>query len=439
MVTEENIKSNSQALNGQATQSLAAICGNITSQFDSPKLKEFRKKSFLLLDKIKPLTTKNEDFKYLNFQSYLKPLKRMGKSVKLDSASSISSFDQKIVLINGKFDANLSTLSSENVQISEGSQELGENFYETNKTSEGLSSGLKVLSDSTFSQLINVTVPENKDLSVELIHIYADEEGESDKSYLDYACPRINVHASKSSVLNICESFSSIRESSYFVNHVLTISADEDAVVNHYKIQNENKSIHASTILIEQADRSICKTVALNFGSQVARNEIYSTINGENAENWLIGANAISGNQIVDNYTVIDHVKPNCESHELYKGIYGKQSKGVFSGTIIVRQEAQKTNAYQSNSSILCSEDAESNSRPQLKIWADDVKCSHGATVGQLDDESLFYLMARGIPKDEAKVILTRAYSGEVMSHLEDEVLRQNVEVLLEAKLKEIL
>jgi Fe-S cluster assembly protein SufD len=141
----------------------------------------------------------------------------------------------------------------------------------------------------------------------------------------------------------------------------------------------------------------------------------------------------------VDNFTVIDHIAPNCESHELYKGIYADDSKGVFSGTIIVQREAQKTNAYQSNASLLLSDTSESSSKPQLKIWADDVKCSHGATGGQLDEEALFYLRARGITEKEAKAILTRAYVSDVLEHLEDETLKKSVENILEQKLAQIL
>jgi Fe-S cluster assembly protein SufD len=190
---------------------------------------------------------------------------------------------------------------------------------------------------------------------------------------------------------------------------------------------------------MELEEESVGKTVSLNFGSKLTRNEVYPVIRGERSVAWLIGSNIVTSSQHVDNFTCIEHVAPNCESHELYKGLYGAESKGIFTGTIIVREEAQKTNAYQSNGSLICSDDAESISRPQLKIWADDVKCSHGATVGQLDDEALFYLRARGISEVEARSILTKAYVADVLDHIEDEKLKDNILEVITNKLVSVL
>jgi Fe-S cluster assembly protein SufD len=149
----------------------------------------------------------------------------------------------------------------------------------------------------------------------------------------------------------------------------------------------------------------------------------------------MLGLTVLKGDQHVDNHTVLDHAKPRCESRELYKGIYADRSSGVFNGTIIVRPDAQKTNAFQSNRALLLSTEASIDSQPQLKIWADDVKCTHGATVGQLDEDSLFYLRSRGIPYETARGMLIHAFAGEVVSEIGIKELKAYVEDRLEKAL----
>jgi Fe-S cluster assembly protein SufD len=161
-------------------------------------------------------------------------------------------------------------------------------------------------------------------------------------------------------------------------------------------------------------------------------------MNGSNANVTMNGLSVLGGQQHVDNTTLLDHAMPHCESLELYKGIYGEKSQGVFSGTIIVREDAQKTNAIQSNRSILLSQDAQVNTKPQLKIWADDVKCTHGATIGQLDDDALFYIQARGVGKKEAKMMLVQAFAGEIIGTLSNDILKDELHERLVEKLEQI-
>ncbi len=174
------------------------------------------------------------------------------------------------------------------------------------------------------------------------------------------------------------------------------------------------------------------------LGASLVRNEIRPILAGVNGECLLNGISAINGTQHVDNYTVIDHATPHCFSREHYKGIYGDKSSGVFCGTIIVRQIAQKTNAVQSNKSLLLSNTATIDTKPQLKIWADDVKCTHGATVGQLDDDGLFYLRARGIPERIAKKMLIEAFVSENVEAIPGDALKEHLRHLLLQKLSEM-
>jgi Fe-S cluster assembly protein SufD len=165
----------------------------------------------------------------------------------------------------------------------------------------------------------------------------------------------------------------------------------------------------------------------ITFGGELVRNDINSQLDGENIETHFYGLYMINGKQHVDNHTFVDHAKPNCMSNELYKGILDENARGVFNGKIIVRQDAQKTNAYQQNKTILLSNSAKIDTKPQLEIFADDVKCSHGATVGHLDDESEFYIRSRGVPKELAKSMLIRAFANDVIETIKISELKDQI------------
>jgi Fe-S cluster assembly scaffold protein SufB len=167
----------------------------------------------------------------------------------------------------------------------------------------------------------------------------------------------------------------------------------------------------------------------------MVRNNLSLNLLGSNSEGNMFGIYLLHGKTHVDNHTNVDHTIPHAESNELYKGILADQSRGVFNGKIFVRQDAQKTNAFQQNNNILLSEDAIVNTKPQLEIWADDVKCSHGCTVGQLDEEAQFYLQARGIDKNSAKGLLLYAFAGEVIEKIEEESFRKYVADLIQERL----
>ena len=225
----------------------------------------------------------------------------------------------------------------------------------------------------------------------------------------------------------------------YFTNAVLECKVGKNAHFNHYRVQEESeKSFHVSTIQASVENDSTFKTHTFSFGGKLVRNHVNVAMNGSNANVTMNGLSVLAGDQHIDNTTLLDHAMPHCESLELYKGIYGDRSQGVFSGTIVVREDAQKTNAIQSNRSILLSNDATVNTKPQLKIWADDVKCTHGATIGQLDDEALFYIQARGVGKKEAKMMLVQAFASQIIAGVEIEEFKDELIQKLEVKLARI-
>lgn len=237
--------------------------------------------------------------------------------------------------------------------------------------------------------------------------------------------PRTLVLAAPESEATVVEGFLALGEAAYVTNSVSEIAADENARVDYIKVQQENaKAYHIGTVQSHLARASRVHTMTVGLGSRLEREDMNTVLEGEGAEAQVNGLYVATGDQLVDNHTCIDHAKPHCDSRELYKGILDGKSTGIFNGKIKVRLDAQKTDSKQSNKNLLLSEDAVINTKPQLEIFADDVKCTHGATVGQIDADSVFYLRSRGIAREEARRILTYAFAADVTSRIRYEPLR---------------
>jgi Fe-S cluster assembly protein SufD len=221
-------------------------------------------------------------------------------------------------------------------------------------------------------------------------------------------------------------------EGGYATNAVSEIVLGEGAVLDHYKVQEESpQAFHLACTQAIVASKANFSTHYVGLGGHLVRNEVRVLFAGQHAEATVNGLYQTSGTQHLDNLTVIDHAQPNCNSHELYKGVLDGKSKGVFAGKIYVRPDAQKTDAKQTNKTLLLSDDATINSKPQLEIFADDVKCTHGATVGQLDEQQLFYLRARGIGEGQARALLTFAFANDIIRRIKIDPLRRRLEGLL--------
>jgi len=223
----------------------------------------------------------------------------------------------------------------------------------------------------------------------------------------------------------------------YWTNAVTEVFADQDAQLDHYKIQQESgRAYHFQTLEVSQQQGSGFTNHAVTFGSVLGRDDIRCKLSGEDAESTCNGLYLLSDGQHFDTHTFLDHEKPNCNSHELYKGILNKKAHAVFCGRIMVRPDAQQTDAVQSNKNLLLSRNAKVNSLPQLEIYADDVKCTHGATIGELSDDALFYLQTRGISQARARSLLTYAFANEVLDGMQSPVVRAHVEELMLAWLQ---
>ncbi|MDP6037952.1 MAG: Fe-S cluster assembly protein SufD, partial [Candidatus Latescibacteria bacterium] len=249
--------------------------------------------------------------------------------------------------------------------------------------------------------------------------------------------PRSLIVAEKNSQVSLVETFAG--SGTYLTNAVTEIVAKDNANINHVRIELESDNgLHVANLQADLNRSSTFTSHVFSIGGAFVRNDISAHLRGEGSEATVNGFYMLEESQHIDNYTLLEHVAPHCPSHELYKGILSGSSRAVFRGKIHVHQEAQNTDAYQQNENILLSDNARINTKPQLEIYADEVKCSHGATVGQLDENALFYLQARGIPKPEARRILLRAFADDVVGRVKLEPVRTHLKNLIDAKLERI-
>ena len=358
-------------------------------------------------------TTRHEEWKYSNVKNLVNQAFDFNAKTDFSAADlelmPIPNLEGNILyFINGVYNAELSTIVSPETELQimtfaeavKTKPELLAKYF--NQYSDGQVNAFTALNTAFAHNGVFVCVPDNKVVEQPIIIRFI-----NDARTLNVASqPRNLIVVGKRSEVQIAEAFRSIGENATFTNSVTEFVVGEEANVHYYKIQNESdKSYHIGTTSVIQESKSVftANTVTANGG--FVRNNLNIKIDGEYAEANMFGLYIPNGRQHVDNHTVVDHAKPNSNSNELYKGILKDKSTGVFNGKIFVRQDAQKTNAFQSCKNVLLSEDASMNTKPQLEIWADDVKCSHGTTTGQLNEDALFYMQARGIAKDTARAL----------------------------------
>ena len=244
--------------------------------------------------------------------------------------------------------------------------------------------------------------------------------------------PRNLILLGVNSQATVVESYLGPDGETYFSNAVTEVVGAENAVLDHYKVQREGvEAFHVATTQVHLGRGANYTSTSIALGGTLVRNEVNVVLGAEGDECTLNGLYMAAGRQLVDNHTRIDHAKPHCASHELYKGILDGKARGVFNGKIFVHPDAQKTDAKQTNKTLLLSEDAVINTQPQLEIFADDVKCTHGATIGQLAADAIFYLRSRGIGRDEARSLLTYAFANDIVGRIKVEPIRARLEEML--------
>jgi Fe-S cluster assembly protein SufD len=381
-----------------------------------------RKLAFSRFKELGLPTIKTEEWRYTNIQRYLKDAFTLAQeeegtvtAAQLQSAGIPQLDSYRAVLVNGRLQTALSDLPVEGkVTISKLSAAAGnaqlQNWFDKHPHLQ--SQPFAALNAALFADglFIEAGVNASLDKPLHIIHVYT----AADNAFIQ---PRHLIVLHKSATLEIIETSVGLNAAAIaFVNSVTEVVLEENAELWHYNIQSTIKnSRHIySTSATQKADS---RYHHFNFtlpAADLTRNNLSVALTGSNTETNLHGLYLATGDQHVDNHTFVDHLVPNCNSNELYKGVLLDNANGVFTGKIHVHQDAQKTNAFQQNNNLLMSEKANINSQPQLEIYADDVKCSHGFTVGRFSEESLFYLRSRGIGEEAAKSLLVNAFAFDI-------------------------
>lgn len=420
----ENFQTFEKNLNGEKTESFHEIRKDALSKFSSMNIP----------------TVKDEEWKYTNISPVIKHNFNIVPP-KTDVAPEIIGkflFDKLehhlLVFVNGEFRKDLSRLNELPKDIEVGSlavaiknnhpallKHFGKYAEDSNNLFTALNSAFT--KDGAF-----ILVPKGKIVEDPIHIIFLNIAGE--EKFITQ--PRNLFIAEDNSQVTVIEHYASDSDGIYLNNTVTEIYVGENAVVDHIKLQEESlKSFHIGRMEVDQERNSAFSSHLISTGAEFSRNEFTTRFNGQGGESMLNGLFMIKDEQFFDAHTMIDHAMPNCNSHEHYKGILQDKARGVFNGKVMVRPDAQKTNAFQENNSILLSDDAVMNSKPQLEIFADDVKCSHGATVGKLDEEAKFYLKSRGIGEESATAMLIHAFASDVIKTIKIEPLREYLEEII--------
>lgn len=380
-------------------------------------------------------TTRHEDWKYTNLSQLSKSSFRSAAAVAEPGISGLEAIAfaeldcPRITFVNGRYEARLSTLSNlpEGVEV----LPLSEALQSRQDVVEAHLARYADYQDHVFSALNTafveegafIRIPDHLVLENPIHFLYIVSGADSLVTH-----PRNLVLVGADSQVKIIEGYASTDSEGHFTNAVTEIALDQAAVVDHVKLQTETQSaFHISRTQIRQERDSSYSNHNIVLGAALARNNIHDVMEGEGCSCTLNGVYIVGGRQHVDNFTVMEHAKPHCGSREHYKGILDGKAKGVFHGRIIVRKDAQKTDSEQTNNNLLLSDNALVNTKPQLEIYADDVKCTHGATIGQLEEEQLFYMRARGIPEKAARGMLIYAFAAEVIDKVGFSPIRQKM------------
>ena len=342
----------------------------------------------------------------------------------------------KIIFVDGKYCSHLSETTHDGMDICILSSALTqskydlviENYFDKIAKKDGITS----LNTAFSSEGSFIHIPKNIQVDKPIQIIYFSTGKNESVLYQ----PRNLVVVDDNSQVEIIEKYHSLNDNSVLVNTVTEIYADKKSNIKHYKIQNDNNtSSLIDNTFVSQEHSSSYSLHTFSFGGELIRNNLNIFQNDERIESSINGITIIDDNQHVDHNTLIHHRKPNCNSYQDYKGIFGGKSVGVFNGRVLVEKEAQKTNAFQANNNVLISDKAAINTKPQLEIFADDVKCSHGCTVGQLDKNALFYLRSRGIAEKEATALMMYGFANKVLTSVEIPEIKARINRIIANKL----
>jgi Fe-S cluster assembly protein SufD len=403
-------------------------------------INQLRKDAMAKFSELSFPTIKDEEWKYTNITPLFKHSFKPAASISEIENAQVDQFtfdDLKgylVVFVNGIYSKDLSRLENLPKEVVISSLEDAINSYHLavqkyfSKYADYKQHIFTSLNTAFTKDGAFIHIPDGKILE-DPVHILFITNSNGEKILSQ---PRNLFSVGKNSQVKILEHFVSIDHGIYFTNSVSEISAGDNAVVDHLKLQEESKNaFHIHRIEVEQERNSNFTSHSISLGGCISRNDVNVRFNGEGGEGTLNGLYLTDGDQLYDTHTMIDHAKPHCTSHEHYKGILDNKSRAVFNGKVMVRKDAQKTNAFQENNNIILSAEALVNTKPQLEIFADDVKCTHGATIGQLDMDSMFYLKSRGIGRETARAILIHAFASDIIKTIPLNPVKRYIESIL--------
>ncbi|MDA0327282.1 MAG: Fe-S cluster assembly protein SufD [Bacteroidetes bacterium] len=403
---------------------------------------EQRKEHMKRLEEMGFPTIKNEEWKYTNLLPIIKNDYQLSIKQSTVTKNQLNQYiltdteTYLMVFVNGQFSDALSNINSQEIIIcslkkaEKQHPELIKKYWgkclpENPDSLVSLNTALS--QDGTF-----IYVPKNiiVDKPIQIVYLT------NDVSQDLFLQTRNLVVAQDNSQLQITERHQNIDHKEVFTNTLTEIYAHDNAVIDFYKIQNDKQCCSLiDNTWVKQGKNTYCTVDTFSFGGKFIRNNLNFILEGQHSESNMRGITLIGKHQLVDHHTLVDHAVPHCQSNELYKGIFDDNAKGIFNGKVMVRPDAQKTNAFQSNNNLLLTDSASIDTKPQLEIYADDVACSHGCTVGQLDDEALFYLRSRGIPFKEAQAMLMYAFANDVLTNVKIPELKVKINKIIAEKL----
>lgn len=388
-------------------------------------------------------SVKNEEWKYTNVAAIAKTDFKANSSTATASAGldktdlarlgAPETAESQLVFVNGELRNDLSSVAAllPSVVVTRLSEAIADERYQeivrTNlaRHADYVANGFTALSTAFISEGALVYIPKGVQVQapIQLLFI-SDVAGASGVNF-----PRVLIVAEENSSASVIESYVSTHDEAYFTNAVVEITLGEGARLEHYKVQREStEAFHIATTMADLGRNSSYDSTTITFGAKLSRHDYGVTMDHEGAECWVDGLYLVTGSQHTDTHSVIDHRKPHCTSHQLYKGILDGSSRAVFNGKVFVRHDAQKTDAMQTNKNLLLSNEARVDTKPQLEILADDVKCAHGAAVGQIDEDELFYLETRGIHPSLGRNLLTYGFAEEVIGKIKLESIREQLD-----------
>jgi Fe-S cluster assembly protein SufD len=405
-----------------------------------PWLKRLREDAFARFCEAGFPTTREEDWRFTNVAAIARTVFRPASAAKL-TEDQISAFHVRretaatLVFVNGRFDAERSqvsglprgvTVASLPEQIAAHPETLERHLgrYADMQRDAFVALNTAFLADGAYVHVARGVVVEDP---IYLLYLSTEEAAPA------VTHPRNLIVAEDASQVAVIEDYASVGgESVAFSNAVTELIAGESAVAQHYLIEREHlKAFNVSTLRIEQGRSANVASHSLLLGGGLVRNNVHPVLAGEGGECLINGLFLGTGHQHLDNYMHVEHASPHCGSRQFYNGILDEQAHGVFHGRIVVHKAAQKTDAKQTNRNLLLSDDAQIDTKPQLEIYADDVKCTHGATIGQIEENALFYLQSRGISEAEARKLLLLAFAEECVERMQSAAARELIEGLI--------